>query len=72
VNEGLERCSAAVAMDPKSATAQYRLGLILAHQGQPDDARRAFEAALAVDPQFAPARQSLQDLQRPPSRMPVG
>ena len=51
--EGLEKCRAAVALAPGSAVAQFRLGLLLADGRKVDEARAAFQAALAADPNFS-------------------
>ena len=49
-------------MNPNLAPAHYRLGLIFAQQRQHALARASYERALALDPSFGPARQSLQQL----------
>ena len=41
---------------------QYNLGLVLGALGRVDEARAAFEAALAVNPEFEPAREALAKL----------
>jgi hypothetical protein len=38
------------------------LGMILMQLNRPDEARPRFEAALAIDPNFAPAREALAKL----------
>ena len=48
------------------------MGVILAHQRQPAEARECFEAALARDSNFAPARQALKELSPTPIAAPVG
>jgi tetratricopeptide (TPR) repeat protein len=40
----------------------YWLGMAQLAQGEPDNARRAFELALAFNPNFAPAREALEKL----------
>jgi len=47
---------------PPHAAVHWRIGFILAQQGDRVRARQAYEAALKLDPQFAPARASLKEL----------
>ncbi len=47
---------------PPHAAVHWRIGFILAQQGDPIHAREAYEAALTLDPAFAPARASLKAL----------
>jgi tetratricopeptide (TPR) repeat protein len=47
---------------PPHAAVHWRIGFILAQQGDHANARQAYEAALKLDPQFAPARASLKEL----------
>lgn len=47
---------------PGHAAAQWRLGNILEKQGDPAGARRAYEAALKLDPNFTPAADALKKL----------
>ena len=51
----------ALAMNPKSALIHFRLGEILAGQKRLAEARAAYEAAVAADPAFAPARRALRE-----------
>ncbi len=53
----------AVTRDPTSARYAYNLGLIRQRSGRPD-AADWFRKTLALDPQFAPARQRLAELAR--------
>jgi Tfp pilus assembly protein PilF len=62
VAEGVERCRTAALIDPKAPDPPYVIGLILAQAGQQEHARSAFQAALALDPNFAPALQALTRL----------
>jgi len=52
----------AATMQPPSADIQYHLGMVYLDQKKPDEARRAFDAALAIDPQHAPSKAALQGL----------
>ncbi len=53
--EGLAQC-------PSDDVAHYELGRVLADLGRRDEARREFEAALNINPQFSGARQELEKL----------
>lgn len=53
---------AAAARTPGSAEIYYRLGLVEQRGDHPAAARAAFEQALAVDPNFEPARQALREM----------
>ncbi|HEY6200851.1 MAG TPA: tetratricopeptide repeat protein [Candidatus Binatia bacterium] len=53
--EGLALC-------PSDDVAHYELGRVLADLGRRDEARREFEAALNINPQFSGARQELEKL----------
>jgi tetratricopeptide (TPR) repeat protein len=55
--EGLALC-------PSDDVAHYELGRILADLGRRDEARREFEAALNINPQFSGAREELDKLTR--------
>ena len=48
--------------EPGHAPVQWRLGNLAEKQGKPADARTAYEAALKIDPTFAPAQDSLAKL----------
>ena len=48
--------------EPGHAPVQWRLGNLAEKQGKPADARTAYEAALKIDPTFAPAKDSLAKL----------
>jgi Flp pilus assembly protein TadD len=61
--EGLAACRSALALGTRSAVAHYRTGQVLSQLGRESEARTEYEAALAADPAFAPARQALA---RPP------
>jgi tetratricopeptide (TPR) repeat protein len=61
VAEGIQVCRTA-AQNAKTAVAYFRLGLILAQQKQYAEARGAYEAALALDPNFGPAQAALRQL----------
>ncbi len=59
VADAQERFAAAVADDPRDADAQYGLGLALAKLGRFAEAAPPLEAALALRPDFDPARRAL-------------
>ncbi len=59
--EGVEVCRA-VANEMKTAVAYFRLGVVLAQQKQFSEARSAYEQALALDPNFAPAQAAMRQL----------
>lgn len=69
--QGIERCRLAASVDPKSPAPSYVTGLILAGAGRRDEARAAFEATLAIDPDFAAAKKSLEELSGPAPSAPV-
>ena len=60
--EGLRTARDALLTNPNLAAAHYRVGLILAMLRDFAAARASQEAALALDPNFGPARQALQQL----------
>ncbi len=62
VAEGIERCRTAAAIDPKSPAPHHAIGVICAGAGRRDEARAAFDAALAIDSNYTPAHQSLEQL----------
>jgi Flp pilus assembly protein TadD len=62
VAEGVQMCRTAVAAAPQLPAVHYRMGAILALQGQSDGARTFYQAALSIDPNFAEARQALEEL----------
>jgi tetratricopeptide (TPR) repeat protein len=49
---------------PKSAVLQYQLGALLATTGQLTDARTAYTAAIADNPQYVPARLALAAMEQ--------
>jgi tetratricopeptide (TPR) repeat protein len=55
----IEKVRMLIGERPKSAPLQYRLGLLLASNKQPEQARAAYAAAEAANPQFPPARLAL-------------
>ena len=57
--EGLGRCKAAIAVNGRSAVLHFRAGMILGQLKRDAEARECFDAALAVDPAFTPAREAL-------------
>jgi MYXO-CTERM domain-containing protein len=54
---------ASLALFPRSATVLHDLGTLALGRDRVDEARKWFEAALAVDPDYAPARAALADLE---------
>ncbi len=64
--EAMQSYRAAISTGTPIPQAHVALGMILAKQGQAAEARACFEAALAVAPNFAAAKQSLQDLDKRP------
>lgn len=56
--EAIYRWEKAVELDPKYAAAFNDLGIGYEHEGQLDKARRAYEKALALDPNNAQIRQN--------------
>jgi tetratricopeptide (TPR) repeat protein len=61
-DKAMQACRAAVNAAPRSAVVQYRAGMVYALQGEAEQARAFHEAALGIDPNFAPARQALREL----------
>jgi tetratricopeptide (TPR) repeat protein len=55
-------CEAALAVDSQCAEAAFKMGLCSSELGQPEDARRWFESALALAPNAVEARLALVDL----------
>lgn len=62
LEEGLKMCQAAADMPTKSPAVHMRLGDILKKLGRPAEARTAYEAAVAISPEFAPAKAALANL----------
>ena len=56
----------AIRLDPKYATAQNNLGLLLAREGKREEAIAAYKAALAIDPSYVNASQNLTRLMSEP------
>lgn len=52
----------ALAQGVDTPTIRFNLGSVLLKQGKPDESARQFEAALHLDPNFAPARLALEKL----------
>jgi len=52
----------ALVLGVDTPTIRFNLGSVLLKQGRPDEAERHFEAALHLDPDFAPARLALNKL----------
>ena len=59
---GLEDAGQLVAMAPGKARAHAVLGDVLLRAGRLAEGRKAHEAALAIDPDFAPSRQRMDEL----------
>ena len=55
----------ALAINESLHLAHFAMGLIAAAQGQPDEARRAFERCLQLQPDFEPAKAELKRLPSP-------
>ena len=62
IEEGLRACKSAVSAGANLPLVHFRLGSILAHQGQIGEAKASFNAALALEPEFAPALRALAAL----------
>lgn len=71
LDEGLNRCRAAIAANGSSAILHFRAALILNQVGRAAEARASFEAALAVDANFKPARDALAQLSAPAASQPA-
>jgi len=56
--EAIYRWEKAVELDPKYAAAFNDLGIAYEHEGQLDKARRAYEKAMALDPNNTQIRQN--------------
>jgi len=52
--------------DPKIWRAHYNLGILYLKRGEKKKARREFQAELSMDPEFAPAREALENLKQEP------
>ena len=57
-NEALYRWQKAVELDPNYAAAWNNLAIAYEHEGQLDKARKAYEKALAIEPNNAQIRQN--------------
>jgi tetratricopeptide (TPR) repeat protein len=56
----------ALELNPRHAQAHFNLGSILAEQGKKAAAIEHLEQAVALDPNFAPAKQRLDELRAQP------
>lgn len=65
-DEAMAEFQAALRLKPDLATGYFNVAVLLAESGQFGDARRNVEQALRLDPAYAPARQLLATLPRPP------
>lgn len=63
VNEALQHCRRAIELAPAAPGPHFVAGQVLFWQNRLDEARAGYERALALDPNFAPARQALKELQ---------
>lgn len=63
--EALDRCQLAARLAPRIPTPHMAMGVICSQQGKTDEAKAHFEAALAADPNFIPARDALSNLRAP-------
>ena len=66
--ESIARLMTATRLNSSSAAAQTHLGMAYAAADKPDLARSAYEAALRVDPSFAPAKIGLTRLPDVPAK----
>ena len=66
--KAVELLRAAVAQRPKSAQLQFLLGRVLTEFGDPG-ARKAFEAAVAAEPEFLPAKLELAQIDLAENRL---
>ena len=60
----LTRCEGEGAIKPTSAVIHGKLGSALAAAGRYADALREFQKALALNPEYGPALENVQRLQR--------
>lgn len=61
-NEAISLYREGLAICPEDDVAHYELGLALADAGRNEEAARAFEAALKINPEFVDARRRLEAL----------
>ncbi len=69
--EALELFRRLVTLDDRNAPAHANVGVSLLRLGRPDDARRSFERALALEPELTSARTGLEEARKrlgPPAR----
>jgi Tfp pilus assembly protein PilF len=59
LGQAIRQFERSIAADPGKAVYHYHLGLAHSKNGEPARARRAFEAALKLDPKFTDAHQAL-------------
>jgi Flp pilus assembly protein TadD len=59
----LQQCRGAIEIAPAAPPPHFVLGQVLSWQNRRHEARASYERALALDPNFAPARQALKELQ---------
>ena len=60
--EALRHYDNAIRLDPSRPEPYNARGMVLQYEGKKDEARRAYKQALAIDPGYAPAEQSLRAL----------
>lgn len=51
-------------LDPNSAKAWNKLGVVIVHKGNKDKAKQCFQQAIKLDPKFAPAYSNLGNIYR--------
>ncbi len=66
----MEQCAEAARLAPKSAEAQYQLGVALSRKGEGEKAARQFELVLGLDPKFATAHYALGIIRQQQHRTP--
>jgi len=60
LDEAIVHYSQVLRIQPRRAEAHVNLGAAFMKMGRYEDARQAFMAALAIDPNLRPARQGMQ------------
>jgi arylsulfatase A-like enzyme/tetratricopeptide (TPR) repeat protein len=63
-NDALKHLTRAVELNPRNPQFHYSLGSLLLQQGNPGEAVGSLSRAVEIDPDFAPAKQRLQEAQQ--------